>query len=73
MKLAATHKDSSVRKRCFTEYFERFAEFPTYLFDLEPRIDARLVETIQDMLGDPETTTEVRKGIDILLQRLPST
>lgn len=72
MKTAATHQDSSIRKKCFTEYFERFAEFPTYLFDLEPQIDARLVETIDDILRDPATTIDVRKGIDVLLARLPS-
>lgn len=72
MKSAATHQDSAIRKQCFTEYFERFAEFPTYLFDLEPQIDSRLVETIEDMRADPATTKDVRNGIDVLMRRLPS-
>ena len=71
MKVAATHENSEIRKRSFIEYFDRFQEFPSYLFDNDDRIDARLRSTIKDLLDDPETTREVRKGIDTLLQRLP--
>jgi len=71
MKLAATHENTAIRKQSFIEYFERFSEFPSYLFDNEECIDARLRETINDLLQDAETTREIRKGIDTLLQRLP--
>ncbi|MBI4093449.1 hypothetical protein HY417_00640 [Candidatus Kaiserbacteria bacterium] len=72
MKAAATHKDPAVRKRAFIDYFERFAEFPSYLFDNEVKIDDRLFETMQDLLKDSETTKEMHKGIEALLGRLPS-
>lgn len=72
MKAAASHKNRTVRKAAFIEYFERFAEFPSYLFDNEEKIDDQLYETIQDLLKDPETTKEMREGISALLERLPS-
>ncbi len=72
MKAAATHKDPAVRKTAFTEYFERFAEFPSYLFDNEVKIDGILLETIRALLKDSATTKEMRKGIEALLARLPS-
>ena len=72
MKSAATNGDPVVRKRVFIEYFERFEEFPAYLFDNEMKIDERLSETIQDLLKDPETTKAMHKGINTLMMRLPS-
>lgn len=72
MKAAALHKDRAVRKAAFVDYFERFAEFPTYLFDNEDKIDDQLYETVQDLLKDPETAKEMRDGINALLDRLPS-
>jgi hypothetical protein len=71
MKEAAMHEDAAVRKQSFIEYFERFGEFPSYLFDNEDYIDERLRRTINDLLADPETPKDVRTGIDKLLQRLP--
>jgi hypothetical protein len=71
MKAAATHEDPMLRKEAFIEYFERFSEFPSYLFDNEQAIDSRLAKTIQDLTDDPETTREMRKGIDALTERLP--
>lgn len=72
MKAAATHGDRAVRKQAFIEYFERFSEFPSYLFDNEQKIDDVLYETMQDLLKDPATTKEMQKGITALLDRLPS-
>ena len=72
MRQAATHQDVAVRKMAFIEYFERFAEFPSYLFDNERSMDTQLGDTIDAILADEETTKEVRKGIEALLHRLPS-
>lgn len=72
MKEAATHKDPAKRKQAFLEYFERFGEFPSYLFENEPKIDPQLYETMQDLLKDPEMSKEMQKGITTLLDRLPS-
>ena len=72
MKAVAAHKDPAIRKKAFIEYFEQFQEFPSYLFDNESKIDANLLETMQDLLKDEQTTAEMRKGIDALLERLPS-
>ena len=72
MKAAAAHKDPAVRKQAFIQYFERFEEFPSYLFDNEQRIDERLFETMQDLIKDSETTKAMHKGIEALLERLPS-
>ena len=62
----------SVRKQAFIDYFERFEEFPSYLFDNEREVDVRLFDTIQDLLKDPETPKAMRVGIDALMLRLPS-
>lgn len=72
LKMAATSLNAKVRKKVFEEYFERFEEFPSYLFDNENGIDERLYQTIQDIQGDPESTKTMLKGIEILLNRLPS-
>ncbi len=72
MKTAATSKDPLVRKSVFSEYFERFGEFPSYLFDNENGLDEQLSQTIEDLKKDPETTDAMQKGIVILLGRLPS-
>ncbi len=72
MKAAAANSDRAIRKQAFIEYFERFAEFPSYLFDNEQKIDDRLNETMQDLLKDPATDKEMHKGILALLDRLPA-
>jgi hypothetical protein len=72
MKLAATHEELSVRKKAFIEYFERFQEFPSYLFDNTAKIDPRLAETVHALMNDPSTSPEILKGIEALLHRLPS-
>ena len=73
MKSAATSPDPVVRKQIFVEYFTRFQEFPSYLFDNEPRIDERLFETIHDLRADPDTPKEMLRGIEILIDRLTAT
>jgi hypothetical protein len=72
MKAEATSPDPAVRKKMFTEYFERFEEFPSYLFDNTHSIDPQLHQTIQDISKDPATTKNMHKGIEALRQRLPS-
>ena len=72
MQAVASHKDPAIRKQAFIEYYERFKEFPSYLFDNKLRIDANLFETMQDLIKDEQTTKEMRKGIDAVLNRLPS-
>ena len=72
LKTAATSLNAKLRKKVFEEYFERFEEFPSYLFDNENGIDSRLQETIKDLQSDPETSKTMRKGIETLMQRLPS-
>jgi hypothetical protein len=73
MKAEATSQNPMIRKKIFKEYFERFEEFPSYLFDNSDTIDSRLVETMEDLKNDPETTKTMHEGIAALLQRLPST
>lgn len=72
LKAAATSLNAKLRKSVFVEYFERFEEFPSYLFDNSNGIDSRLQETINDLQNDPETSKSMRKGIDVLMLRLPS-
>ena len=72
MKAAASNKDPAIRKQAFIEYFERFTEFPSFLFDNEQKIDDQLYETMQDLIKDPATSKEMHKGILALLDRLPS-
>jgi oligoendopeptidase F len=72
MKAAATSPDPEVRKQVFKEYFERFEEFPSFLFDNEKKIDASLLQTIQDLTNDPETPKGMRDGLALLLHRLPA-
>ena len=72
LKPAATSLNAKLRKKVFEEYFERFEEFPSYLFDNENGIDSRLQETIKDLQADPEISKTMRKGIETLMQRLPS-
>ena len=64
--------NAKLRKSVFVEYFERFEEFPSYLFDNENGTDSRLQETINDLQNDPEISKTMRKGIETLMQRLPS-
>lgn len=72
LKAGAMSPDPRTRKDVFKEYFERFEEFPSYLFDNSEKIDSRLFDTIEDLKNDPETTTVMHKGIATLMQRLPS-
>ncbi len=72
MKAEATSPDPAVRKRVFTEYFERFEEFPSYLFDNTHHVDELLLQTIRDLSKDPATSKNMQRGIVALLQRLPT-
>jgi len=72
MKARATSDDPLVRKEIFIEYFERFAEFPSFVFDNNNGMDSRLFETIRDLTNDSETPKAMQEGITVLLNRLPS-
>ena len=72
LKSNATSADITVRKRAFVDYFERFDEFPSYLFDNSNGIDAQLYETIKAVQRDPETNDKIQKGLQLLLDRLPA-
>lgn len=72
LKAAATSLNAKLRKKVFEEYFERFEEFPSYLFDNSNGIDEKLSETIRDIESDPETSKTMHKGIETLMLRLPS-
>lgn len=73
MKIAAMSDDRDVRKKEFCAYFERFGEFPSFLFDTESGIDKRLLDTIADLKSDPLSTDELKNGLARLMQRLPMT
>jgi len=73
LKAGAMSESADVRKKIFQEYFDRFEELPSYLFDNSETIDDRLLRTIQDFKNDPETTQRLHKAIDMLMQRLPHT
>src|SRR3990167_256462 len=68
----AGYSYSTHHLRDFAECFERFGEFPSYLFDNENGIDDLLSQTIEDLQKDPAITIAMKKGIDLLLGRLPS-
>lgn len=70
LKAGATSSDPLVRKNMFIDYFERFSEFPSYLFDNENGIDPKLAETIRDLNDDMETGEKMKKGIADLMVRL---
>jgi hypothetical protein len=70
-KEVATHPSRATRKAAFVEYFEDFHEFPSYLFDNERIIHKDLWDTMQDILKDPATPKDMKKGVDELLSRLP--
>ncbi|TSC87163.1 MAG: hypothetical protein G01um10148_268 [Parcubacteria group bacterium Gr01-1014_8] len=72
LKMDATSEDPAVRKNIFIEYFERFEEFPSYLFDNSQGIDKLLFDTIQDLTNDSKTSDNMQKGITILMSRLSS-
>jgi len=72
LKTAATSENPGLRKKVFQEYFEQFEEFPSYLFDNTDSIDSKLSETIRDIENDPETPEKMRKGIVMMLNRLPA-
>ncbi|OGG51124.1 hypothetical protein A2763_02165 [Candidatus Kaiserbacteria bacterium RIFCSPHIGHO2_01_FULL_54_36] len=70
LKAAATSVNAKIRKNVFVEYFERFEEFPSYLFDNTNGVDERLAETIRDLQNDPETSKTMHKGLQALVLRL---
>lgn len=70
MKAAALSPEPEVRKAAFIEYFERFAEFPSYLFDNEQKIDEGFLATILDIEKDPEMPKPILQGIADLRIRL---
>ena len=71
MRSGATSDNPVIRKKMFVEYFDRFSEFPSYLFDNNSAIDPQLLETIQDLEKDLDTSEKMHKGITELLSRLP--
>ena len=70
LKAAATSQDIDTRVETFRDYFERFEEFPSYLFDNEHGIDARLAETIERLQKSLSTSEKMHAGIALLLERL---
>lgn len=72
LKAAAMSGDIHVRTKAFAEYFEMFNEFPSYLYDNTDRIDSMLLNTIEKLKSDPETSEKMRAGIELLLNRLPA-
>lgn len=71
MKAAAASDNPVIRKRVFFEYFERFGEFPSYLFENEGKIDSRLQRTIDDLRKDPGITKEMQKGDRSITEQTP--
>lgn len=72
LKADATSDDPTTRKNMFKKYFERFEEFPSYLFDNTEGIDRLLLQTIRDIANDSSTSEQMQKGIVTLMERLPS-
>jgi hypothetical protein len=72
LKVGATSQNPAIRKKTFQAYFERFQEFPSYLFDNSNGIDSTLEQTIKDLEKDPDTTEAMQKGLALLLKRVPS-
>jgi len=72
MKAASTSDDPAVRKAAFIEYFERFNEFPSFLFDNEQKIDERLAITMRDISSDTDSSKALLDGVTALLDRVPS-
>jgi hypothetical protein len=70
MKSEATSPDLSLRKAAFIEYYERFEEFPSYLFDNDSKIDEQFLSTIQELEKDEKSTPAILKGIAALRLRL---
>ena len=68
----ATSEDRAVRKESFLEYFEQFHEFPSFLFDNEQEIHADLWQTMQDIQADRALSKDIKKGVEQLLNRVPS-
>lgn len=54
----------------FREYFERFEEFPSYLFDNDHGIDAMLAETIERLQKSLSTSEKMQAGLVLLVERL---
>lgn len=71
MKIAAMSDDAVVRKKEFCDYFERFGEFPSFLFDTDAGVDQRLLDTISDLKSDPLVSDDIKRGIARLVERLP--
>lgn len=72
LKTLATHLDIHVRMKAFTEYFEMFEEFPSYLYDNTAAIDETLLSTVQKLREHPDTSKKMKIGIELLLNRLPA-
>jgi len=72
MKAAATSDNPATRQAAFIEYFERFNEFPSFLFDNEKKVDPRLATTMQDISNDKDSSKAILDGITALINRLPS-
>lgn len=72
MKAAATSDDPAIRKAEFVEYFDRFNEFPSFLFDNEGSIDPRLRATMQDISTDTTSSQALLDGVKALVYRLPA-
>lgn len=71
MKAAATSEDAAIRKAEFIEYFERFNEFPSFLFDNAQNLDPRLAATMQDLSIDENSSKALLEGVKALHYRLP--
>ena len=72
MKAASTSDNPANRKAAFIEYFERFNEFPSFLFDNEQEIDPRLAATIRDLANEECSSKALLDGVTALRNRLPS-
>ncbi len=72
LKTTATHLDIRVRMKAFTEYFDMFEEFPSYLYDNSSGIDETLLSTVEKLRENPDTSKQMKIGIELLLNRLPS-
>jgi hypothetical protein len=72
LKAGATSPDVETRAAAFRDYFERFEEYPSFLFDNERQLDPRLAETVQYMQSHGETSEKMLQGLKLMLDRLPS-
>lgn len=72
LKAEATSPNIKLRMASFRTYFEQFEELPSYLFDNERHIDEMLLETVSALQKDSDTSSAMRKALDVLLNRLPA-